>query len=278
MTGPWPALESVFHGNGFAIAKQRLRAGAVVRDEYGERRGHRDVRVDDLLHGRGVVAQVFDVRRVHERGGRRLDCRERVVHAHRVHDGRQVVLLALGHDELERVDLGTVARRVQHHLQVVVAGLGGGFDGLDRRVVRYRWSRLCGHRPARGIGARGILARSAAAAAGRTRDRHEHAGIQPGPAHLALVDSIASLEELRRIDRGQHGREARVEELLQLLWRACGQPLRTVALNEVAMRVDQPRHDGLAARVDRARAAGGRRARGDARRSCRRARRRCRAR
>ncbi len=79
--------------------------------------------------------------------------------ADRVHDRRQVVLLALGHDELERLELGAVLGRVQHDFQVVVTRFRGVLDTLDRGLARHRGGGLLGQPLARGIRARGIFGR-----------------------------------------------------------------------------------------------------------------------
>src|SRR5688572_28579930 len=113
----------------------------------------------------------------------------------------------------------------------------------------------CWKRSAGGIGSGGIAGRRWTA---RTGERDECADVEPWAFHLTGFDPFARFDRLWRIDRGKHGREARVEELLELLGRTLREPLGCVAGDDVPVSIDQAGHDGFAARVNRGAATRGR--------------------
>ena len=171
-TGPWPALEIVFHGKGWRVAEQRHVVGGEVRDEDRQRRRHRDAGLRDLLNGGLVFLETSDVRRVHEHRRAGVDSRERVDHRYGVGDRRQVVLLSFVDDQPQRRDFGSARCRRDQGLDVVEAGLCRGVDRLDG--VRRR-----GWRPAGSVGRSG--GRELSKRAGSPR----RCGSAPGPPPAA---------------------------------------------------------------------------------------------
>lgn len=101
--------------------------------------------------------------------------------------------------------------------------------------MRYRFER--GRRPAR---------------TPRTlRQRGAPGGDQAGTADLALFEPSAKFENgVQVVAGGQHGREPGLKKLPHALHGLFGEPLVRVSADHVAVRIDEPRHDGQAARVD----------------------------
>ena len=127
-------------------------------------------------------------------------------------------------------------------LDEVVTLAGDRLHGLDR-VGRWNLARRLrrAQRAARRVEPRGIAAAAAAARSRRPRQRDDRGHQQPRPLQRARLDALPRLDALDRADRAQHGGEAGVEELLEL--RGCPglEPLRAVALDDVAVGVDEAR-------------------------------------
>ena len=189
------------------------------------------------------------MRRVHEDVGAGVDGRDRVDDGHGVRDRQDAELLGLVGDELQRRSFGAVARHDDQRLDRVDAARVRRAHGGQRVRGRNAGRRGSGAvRGARRVRARGI---DAAAAEHGARQRHERRGDDPRPDGLAAFGAPAQLEDLvERIDRREDRREAGREVLAHVGGRLLGEPARGIALDDVAMRVDEARHHGAAAGVD----------------------------